>query len=92
SAFAERAVVGDRVGVVGPGGGGLVAADWYLFAGDETALPAIARMLESLPAQARGKVFLEVADEAEIQPLTAPPSVDIEWLFRNGEPAGGTTL
>ena len=92
SAFAERAVVGDRVGVVGPGGGGLVAADWYLFAGDETALPAIARMLESLPAQARGKVFLEVADEAEVQPLTAPPSVDIEWLFRNGVPAGGTTL
>ncbi|WP_411032727.1 DUF2218 domain-containing protein [Shinella sp. BYT-45] len=90
--FAQAASVGDRVGVVGPGGGGLVEADWYLFAGDETALPAIARMLEHLPAGARGKVFLEVADEAEVQPLTVPQAVDVEWLFRDGPPAGGTTL
>lgn len=92
SAFAERATVGDRVGVVGPGGGGLAAADWYLFAGDETALPAIARMLEHLPADACGKVFLEVADAAEVQPLSAPPPVAIEWLFRDGRAAGSTTL
>jgi NADPH-dependent ferric siderophore reductase len=92
SGFAETASVGDRVGVVGPGGGGLVAADWYLFAGDETALPAIARMLEHLPASARGKVFLEVEDSAEIQPLTVPATVDVEWLLRDGRPAGGTTL
>ncbi|MCJ8052890.1 siderophore-interacting protein [Shinella curvata] len=92
SGFAQAAAVGDRVGVVGPGGGGLVEAEWYLFAGDETALPAIARMLEHLPTGARGKVFLEVADAAEVQPLTTTASLEIEWLLRNGRPAGGTTL
>jgi NADPH-dependent ferric siderophore reductase len=91
SDFAKIASVGDRVGIVGPGGGGLVAADWYLFAGDETALPAIGRMLEHLPAQARGKVFLEVADAAEIQPLRMPPGMHAEWLLRDGRPAGSTS-
>ena len=92
SGFAQVASVGDRVGVVGPGGGGLVEADWYLFAGDETALPAIARMLEHLSAGARGKAFIEVADAAEIQPLTKKASIEIEWLLRNDRPAGSTTL
>lgn len=88
--FAQMAEVGDRVGVVGPGGGGLVSADWYLFAGDETALPAIARMLESLPADARGKIFLEVADASEMQTLILPSGCEIEWLLRCDRPAGAT--
>ena len=92
SGFAQGAAVGDRVGAVGPGGGGLVPADWYLFAGDETALPAIARMLENLPAPAQGRVFVEVENEAEIQPLVSPPGITVEWLLRNGCPAGGSTL
>ena len=36
------------------------AADWHLLAGDETALPAISSALEALPANAIGKVFIEV--------------------------------
>lgn len=92
SGFAAAAAVGDRVGVVGPGGGGLVAADWYLFAGDETALPAIARMLENLPADASGTAFIEVEDADEVQALTAPPAIAVEWLLRKGRPAGSTSL
>ncbi|MGQ3213475.1 MAG: DUF2218 domain-containing protein [Shinella sp.] len=92
SCFAEKAAVGDRVGVMGPGGGGLAVADWYLFAGDETALPAIARMLEHLPPTVSGRVFLEVEDEAEVQALLAPAAVSVEWLFRRGRPPGSTTL
>ncbi len=74
SQFARQAKPGDQVGMIGPGGGGLVEAGWYLFAGDETALPAIARMLEHLPAEAQGKAIIEVASDAEMQPIhTALP-------------------
>lgn len=92
SAFAEKAKPGDHVGIVGPGGGGLVEADWYLFAGDETALPAIGRMLESLPENARGKAFIEVADEGEVQPLDFRAGIEVEWLFRDGAQAGTTEV
>ena len=88
SGFASRARAGDRIGMIGPGGGGLVRADWYLFAGDETALPAIARMLESLPEDARGKAVIEIADAAEIQPLPTKASIEIEWLFRDAVARG----
>lgn len=92
SAFAETARPGDEIGVVGPGGGGLAEADWYLFAGDETALPAIARMLEHLPEGARGKALIEVADAGEIQPLACRADIEVEWLCRDGAPAGTTRL
>lgn len=83
SGFASRASAGDRIGMIGPGGGGLVKADWYLFAGDETALPAIARMLENLPEGAKGKAIIEVADADEIQPLVTKASIDVSWICRN---------
>lgn len=92
SALAQAAKVGDRVGIAGPGGGGLVQADWYLFAGDETALPAIARMLEALPEQAKGVAIIEVADSMEIQSVRHPPGVDVSWLLRDGVPAGMANL
>lgn len=92
AAFAEQAGKGDAVGVVGPGGGGLVDADWHLFAGDETALPAIARMLEHLPEGARGKAFIEIADEDEIQAIESRSAIDVKWLCRNGAAAGTKRL
>ncbi|CAM5594646.1 hypothetical protein MAUB1S_10048 [Mycolicibacterium aubagnense] len=92
SALAETVQVGAEIGVIGPGGGGLVDADWYLFAGDETALPAIARMLECLPAQTRGKAFIEVSDKSEVQQLKFQAKIEVIWLNRNGAAAGTTSL
>nr|WP_246368292.1 siderophore-interacting protein [Aurantimonas endophytica] len=91
SAFGENAVVGDVVGVIGPGGLGIRPADWYLLAGDETALPAIARILESLPSSARGIALIEVPDRHYVQDLDAPSGIAIRWLSRDGVPAGSTT-
>lgn len=85
SALADTAREGDEIGIVGPGGGGLRPADHYLFAGDETALPAIARMLDALPPEAQGRAFIEVEDAAEIQNLATRSSVQVEWLMRRGE-------
>jgi NADPH-dependent ferric siderophore reductase len=92
SAWAEGAQASYPVGILGPGGGDLDAADWYLLAGDETALPAIARMLDMLPASARAIVRIEVADREEEQPLRSMARVDLRWLHRNGAAAGTTSL
>lgn len=88
--WAATAQRGDALTFTGPGGAYNPAqdADWYLFAGDEAALPAIAASLEALPPEARGLAFLEVDSHADIQPISAPDGVDITWLRRNGAAAG----
>jgi NADPH-dependent ferric siderophore reductase len=92
--WAAKAQPGDALTFTGPGGAynPNPEADWYLFAGDEAALPAIAACIESLPPEAKGQAFLEVASDADIQPISAPASVAVTWLARNGTPAGASDL
>lgn len=59
-------------------------ADWHLLAGDEAALPAIGAVLEALPADAVGKVFIEVSGPGDHLPLSAPEGVSISWIYRGG--------
>lgn len=92
SAWARNAKAGDPVGLLGPGGGDIAPADWYLLCGDETALPAIARIAEALPATARAAIVIEVADAAEEQPIRSAAAIEVTWLHRNGLPAGTTEL
>ncbi len=92
--WAAGARPGDPLVLMGPSGAWTPKpdADWYLFAGDEAALPAVAAGLEALPEAATGIAWLEVDDEADILPLQAPAGVELRWLFRHGRPAGTTTL
>lgn len=92
--WAAKAQPGDALTFTGPGGAynPNPEADWYLFAGDEAALPAIAACIEALAAEATGLAFLEVGSEADIQPIAAPARLDITWLPRNGAPAGSSDL
>jgi len=92
--WAATARPGDTLTFTGPGGAYNPAADadWYLFAGDEAALPAIAACLESLPPEATGLAFLEVDSSDDIQPIAAPAGVQLHWLSRNGVPAGDSDL
>jgi len=92
SVWARSARAGDPVGLTGPGGGEIVPADWYLLCGDETALPVIARIAESLPPQARATLLIEVADPQEEQPISSAAAIDLSWLHRNGAEAGTTDL
>ncbi|MBE0694218.1 MAG: siderophore-interacting protein [Aquamicrobium sp.] len=78
--------------MLGPGGGSVAPAARYLLAGDETALPAIARLLETLPAQARGLALIEVADVAEEQAIANRTAIEVRWLHRDGAAPGTTTL
>lgn len=92
SGWAVNVQPGDIVGMTGPGGGDASEAKWYLLAGDETALPAIGRILEELPEGAKAVVRVEIANAAEQQNLVSRADVDLQWLHRNGAPAGTTTL
>jgi NADPH-dependent ferric siderophore reductase len=84
--WAEQATPGQFLGVGGPRGSFIVPDDfdWYLVAGDETALPAIGRRLEELPASAHAFVVVEVADAGEEQRFKSRARVDAVWLHRNG--------
>lgn len=92
STWALDAAQGDVVGMTGPGGGDAIEADWYLLAGDETALPAIGRILEQLPSKTRAAVRIEVDSNCDEQALTRSCDVDVQWLHRKGRPAGTTLL
>lgn len=80
---------GERIEGIGPRGKIFLAeADWHLFAGDESALPAFFAMTGALPAGSRAIVILEVPGPADEQELTTAAAVDLTWLHRLGRPAG----
>lgn len=82
SDFVRDARPGDRVALGGPG---FIPADRcgaYLLAGDHTALPAIAHILETLPAGLAVRALVEVPDRAEEQPLHSLATAEVTWLHR----------
>jgi NADPH-dependent ferric siderophore reductase len=80
--WAAAARPGQRVAVGGPRGSFVVALDhdWHLLVGDETALPAISRRLEELPASTRAIVVLRVADPADRRPLPTAAHLQLQWV------------
>lgn len=100
SRWADAAAVGDELLVIGPrrgrvGGGGIEYAPGdaraILLAGDETAAPAIARILEDVDRDTQGVAFIEIPEDADILPIATPPGVEVRWLPRSGD-AHGTRL
>ncbi|MER5933093.1 siderophore-interacting protein [Streptomyces sp. NPDC002054] len=92
--WAARAVPGETVHFLGPGGAyaPAPAAGWHLLAGDESALPAIAASLERLPRGARVHAFVEVDGPADEQLIATPDGVTPVWLHRRGRPVGEALL
>ncbi|KQB83979.1 siderophore-interacting protein [Corynebacterium lowii] len=82
--WARAAQVGDRLWVAGPKNCLRLPThtDWLLLVGDETALPAISRCLEELPAGHRCLVVVEVAERAHIQELPTAASAEVTWVVR----------
>lgn len=78
--WARDAAPGQQVTIGGPRGSFVVPLDfdWYLLVGDDTALPAIARRLEELPAGCRAIVRLQVSG-ANRRPLTTAATLDLQW-------------
>ena len=94
SRWAARAAAGDRVVLLGPAVADNRAirfrppadTDLTLIWGDETAVPAVSAILESLPAGTPARVWLEVHDAGDIQDLVTEADAEITWLVRE---AGG---
>lgn len=82
--WATQASVGQRITIGGPKGSMIVPLDydWHLLVGDETALPAIARRLEELPAGARVSVYAQVDDPADRRAFVSAADVEVAWFDR----------
>ncbi|RBM11197.1 siderophore-interacting protein [Prauserella sp. PE36] len=94
SAWAERAVVGGQVALLGPHGLYSVpeGTSWQLLVGDETAVPAIGAIVEALPSGSAARVFIEVGDPSDRQDFTTEADVEINWVTRDGSPHGQPVL
>ena len=101
SAWVSEARAGDQVGLILPFAVDTTSTKSLLHSGvdyvppatsarrilvaDETALPALAGILEQLPAAVHATVFVEVPDADDIRPLPTPGSADITWLSPAGD-------
>ncbi|MGH3752627.1 MAG: siderophore-interacting protein [Pseudonocardiaceae bacterium] len=93
SAWALTARPGDGAALAGPdrpGVGRMWGCEWsppgtakrLIIAGDETAVPAVAAIVESLPPDARGVVCVEVPTAGDRQCWDVPDRVEVRWLVR----------
>jgi NADPH-dependent ferric siderophore reductase len=95
------ATAGDQLVVIGPDARSAhrgVGIDWrpgdarrLLLAGDETAAPAIASILESLPAGRVAHAFIEVPCDEDVLDLAVSGQVAVTWLPR-GDAVSGSAL
>lgn len=84
--WARVAKAGEVIQAQGPRGRTVINPDaaWHLFAGDETCLPGVIAMVESLPASAKAIAFIELETDADRQPIDARCDLDLTWLPRGG--------
>jgi len=86
SNWGATAAAGDEVSFQGPRGKlELTSAQWHLLAGDESALPAIAAICESLPTSEPAIAVIEVQDAADELPIT---HAEVHWVHRVENPPG----
>ncbi len=95
SRWAARAAVGDRVLLLGPAIADNRAIRFrppedtatVLMWADETALPAAAAVLETLPAGTRARVWVEVPHAGDVQELPTAADAEVTWCVREGAAA-----
>jgi NADPH-dependent ferric siderophore reductase len=88
---------GAHIEAIGPRGKVTLdpSADWHLFAGDDSAIPASLAMVESLPTPDGAVVILEVDDAANEQRARALDGreIAVRWLHRDGaDPASSANF
>ena len=80
--WARQAQVGQRAVIGGPRGSMIIPVDydWHLLVGDDSALPAISRRLEELPAGTRAIVIAQAAEPAGQRELASAATVQAQWV------------
>jgi NADPH-dependent ferric siderophore reductase len=88
--WARDAVPGDLLVVNGPSSNWRLPENYphYLALGDETALPALARIIGEAPAGSHVTALIEIADAGEQQKLTGQAEIDLHWVHRDSAPVG----
>ncbi|MET0419356.1 MAG: siderophore-interacting protein [Actinoplanes sp.] len=86
--WAKQAKPGDPLVVNGPSSNWRLPENYphYLALGDETALPALARIIAEAPAGSHVTALIEIADAGEEQKLTGQAAVDLRWVHRDSAP------
>lgn len=92
--WARTARAGDTITCHGPRGRTVfnASADWHLFTGDETCIPAILHIAETLPAGTRAFAFIETSGTADMQPVTTDADLTVEWIDRGEHHAGPSSI
>jgi NADPH-dependent ferric siderophore reductase len=93
---------GDEIIVIGPDALSVnsgLGIDWHpgdahnlLLIGDETAAPAIAGILESLPADREAHALIEVPSASDALPIAHSGRVRVSWLPRDGGDPGSALV
>ena len=84
--WSAAATPGARIGMMGGTGREVPATDWIALFGDETAMPAVIRLIEALPPETRGRALVLTGDPADRQPVAVPEGVEFTWLTRGHTP------
>lgn len=94
ASWAAAATPGEEVAFIGPHGLYQVpeGTSWQLLVGDETALPAIAAILDELSENSTAHAYIEVADAAEQQSLACAGNAHIHWVHRGQAQHGARLL
>ena len=86
--WAQTVKPGDAIEAIGPRGKITLVedADWHLFAGDATAVPAALAMLEALGPSLSARALLQVDGPEDRQPVADRASTVIRWEYESASP------
>jgi NADPH-dependent ferric siderophore reductase len=93
ASWANRVQEGAEVEITDPGACQPISidADWFILAGDMSALPAIGVNLSRLPKDATGDVVLEVISEKDKIELNIPKGLKVHWVI-NPDPEAPNSI
>lgn len=92
--WVRTAAIGDEVAISGPGRHDPIdpGARSHLLAGDESTMPAIAQLLETIPADRTVTVHIEIAAPEAKLALPHHPNAEISWHELAADAAPGDAI